>query len=113
LDPVVERNDIDAVLVTHLVGVERGETYTPPRYTPAPYYGGLYRYHSRVRGYVYEPGYYSQYELVKLESNLYDAGSGELVWSMQSETMSPDSEQKLIDAQIAAVVKRLKAQKLL
>lgn len=108
LDPVVEEQGLDAVLITHLVGVEAQEVYSPPRYR-----GGLYRYHGAVTGYVYEPGYYRRYNLYKLETNLYDADTASLVWSMQSETVDPGSEQKLIDAKIDTVVKRLGEQGLL
>jgi len=103
----------DAVLITHLVGVDEKTVYQPATYRPAPYYESFYGYYSHVGGYVYEPGYYRQHTYVKLETNLYDAGSEALVWSMQSETINPSSVQKLIDAQIKIVVKRLKVQGLL
>ena len=80
---------------------------------PAPYHNSFDGYYGHVGGYVYEPGYYRRHTYVKLETNLYDAGSEALVWSMQSETIDPSSVQKLIDAQIRIVVKRLKVQGLL
>lgn len=113
LEPVIASERIDMVLVTHLVGVEHEEVYDPPLYTPLPYYGGFYGYYGHVSNYVYEPGYYTRHELVKLETSLYDARNGGLVWSMQSETLDPASERKLIEAKIDVVIERLKAQKLL
>lgn len=110
---VVREIRFDGVLVTHLVGVEDKEVYHPPTYRPGPYYHGFGGYYGYVGGYVYEPGYYSRHTSVKLETNLYDARTEELVWSIQSETMNPGSEQKLIDAKIKTVVKHLKAQGLL
>ena len=103
----------DAVLITHLVGVDEKTVYQPATYRPAPYYDSFYGYYGHVGRYVYEPGYYRRHTYVKLETNLYDAGSEALVWSMQSETINPSSVQKLIDAQIKIVVKRLKVQGLL
>jgi len=110
---VIKDIRFDAVLITHLVGVDEKTVYQPATYRPAPYYNSIYGYYNHVGGYVYEPGYYRRQTYVKLETNLYDAGSEALVWSMQSETINPSSVQKLIDAQIKIVVKRLKVQGLL
>jgi hypothetical protein len=110
---VIEDIRFDAVLITHLVGIDEKRVYQPATYRPAAYYRNFYGYYNHVGGYVYEPGYYRNHTYVKLETNLYDARSESLVWSMQSETVDPSSVQKLIDAQIKIVVKRLKVQGLL
>jgi hypothetical protein len=102
----------DSVLVTHLVGVEEKEVYQPPTYRMAPY-RGFYGYYGHVGGYVYEPGYYTRHERFKLETNLYDTQTEELVWSMQSETMDPGSEKALIEAKIKTVIEHLKQQTLI
>jgi hypothetical protein len=102
----------DSVLFTHLVGVEEEDVYHPPSYNMHPY-RGMYGYHGYVRGYVYEPGYYTRYKTVRLETILYDTQTEEIVWSMQSETMNPNSEKALIDAKIKAVIQRLKTQGLI
>jgi hypothetical protein len=104
----IEGKTIDAVLITHLVGVDRKQIYHPPTYS-----GGFYGYYGYVGGYAYNPGYVSNQKTVKLETNLYDASSDKLVWSMQSATINPSNEKKLIEAKIKTVVKRLKAQQLL
>lgn len=100
--------NVDAVLITHLVGVDQKQVYHPPTYS-----GGFYGYYGFVGGYAYDPGYVSQQKTVKLETNLYDASSEKLVWSMQSATVNPSNEKKLIEAKIKTVVERLKAQQLL
>ena len=110
---VIEDIRFDAVLITHLVGVDEKTVYQPATYRPAPYYNSFYGYYDHVGGYVYEPGYYRRHTYVKLETNLYDTRDESLVWSMQSETIDPSSVQKLIDAQIKIVVNRLEAQGLL
>jgi hypothetical protein len=102
----------DSVLVTHMVGVTETETYHPGIYLMDTN-RGFYDYYDYVGGYVYEPGYYTKHKLVKLETNLYDAKTEQIVWSMQSETMDPNSDEDLIDAKIKAVIKRLKEQKLI
>lgn len=102
----------DSVLVTHLVGVEEKEVYQPPTYGVAPY-GGFYGYYGHVGSYIYEPGYYTRHERFKLETNLYDTQTEELVWSMQSETIDPSSEKALIEAKIKTVIEQLKQQELI
>ena len=102
----------DSVLVTHLVGVKEKEVYHSGVYRNDTY-RGFYDYYGDVGAYVYEPGYYTRHKLVKLETNLYDTESERLVWSMQSESMDPNSEKSLIDAKIELVIKKLKAQKLI
>jgi hypothetical protein len=102
----------DAVLVTHMVGVKETETYHPGIYLMDTN-RGFYDYYDYVGGYVYEPGYYTKHKLVKLETNLYDAKTEQIVWSMQSDTINPNSDKDLIDAKIKTVIKRLKEQKLI
>jgi hypothetical protein len=102
----------DAVLVTHMVGVKETETYHPGIYLMDTN-RGFYDYYDYVGGYVYEPGYYTKHKLVKLETNLYDAKTEQIVWSMQSDTINPNSDKDLIDAKIKTVTKRLKEQKLI
>jgi hypothetical protein len=44
---------------------------------------------------------------------LYQSTTGELIWSMQSETMDSDTPQAVIDRQVALTVERLQARGLL
>ena len=105
---VIKDIRFDAVLVTHLVGVDEKTVYRPGVYRDS-----FYGYYGHVGGYVYQPGYYTRHKLVRLETNLYDTRTEKLIWSMQTETMDPASDQNLIDSKIKTVVKRLKAQGLL
>jgi hypothetical protein len=102
----------DAVMVTHLVGVTEKEVYHPATYRMDTY-RGFYDYYGYVGGYIYEPGYYTRHKLVTLETSLYDAQTEQLVWSMQSETMNPNSEKGLIAAKIKTVINRLKSHNLI
>lgn len=104
---VISDIKFDSVLVTHMVGVKEKEVYHPAVYRNDTY-RGFYDYYGYVGAYVYEPGYYTRHELVKLETNLYDTKTEQLVWSMQSESMDPNSEKSLIDAKIRLVINKLK-----
>lgn len=96
----IEGEDIDGVLVTHLLAVDEETIYRPSMdYMPmygGGYYGGLYSYYPHVNTYVHRPGYYTTHETYTLETNLYDVESEELVWSAQSRTFSPESVEEVI-----------------
>ncbi len=111
----IQGRRFDGVLVTHLLGVEEKEVYHPPRYRPirVPYYRHYYRYYSRVFDYVYEPGYYQRYKVVKLETNLYDADTEEIVWSMQSHTIDGDKPEHVINSVIKKTLKMMQKQRLI
>jgi hypothetical protein len=104
----------DAILVTHLIGSEARNVYTPPSWQPVPRYYDSYRgYYGAVHDYVYRPGYYTEHEFVQLETNLYRAGDGVLIWSMQSQSIDPGSIDRLIDDLIELATKRMQDQGLL
>jgi hypothetical protein len=102
--------NIDAVLVTLLVGVEQKEAYQPPMYSPG---FGYYGHYSAAYTRVYQPGYYQRYDVVKLETTLYDVKTEKPVWSMQSDTIDPEVDEKLIKSAINAVIKALSEQALI
>jgi len=103
----------DAVIVTRLIGVEEKEVYNPPVYTPLPGHAGLYGYYTGAVRVIYEPGYISRHKSVKLETNLYDAATEKLVWSIQTESIDPSTPDTLIESKIATVIKHLRKQKLI
>jgi hypothetical protein len=87
----------DGVVITHLLGANNEQVYVPPlSYRNPEIYGSLFPYYQRVYGYVTQPGYYAQYPLLMMETNLYDVSSQKLVWSSRSSTMDPASESTTI-----------------
>lgn len=98
----------DAVIVTRLVDEEERTTVVPPRtYTVPGFYTGYYGYYRRSWDVVHEPGYTRVVKVVRLETNLYAAASGALVWSGQSETLDPSSVADVIASATAAVAGQL------
>jgi len=106
----IEGKNIDAVIVTHLVGVDEETVYrTSMDYRPTyGYYNGLYNYYPHVHTYVHQPGYYTTHEVVKLETNLYEVSTEELVWSAQSRSFAPESAKEVIDDLVKLVIKDMK-----
>jgi hypothetical protein len=98
----VNQYENDAVIITQLIGKETEDIYTR---------GGLTR-----RGffsYSRDPGYSSTTTTVRLETNLYDAKTGELIWSGKSNTLSRNSTDQIIKDVIKAVVNNWQKNKLI
>lgn len=113
LDKATVENEIKtlrvgAVLVTRLVNVKKEAEYVPTtRYTPQSYPSGWYGGYSRSYGNVNSPGYFVGYEVVSLETNIYDTQTEKLIWSGLSTTVLEDSVNKAIQSVINAIVKSL------
>ena len=106
-DPVnakIENLDLDAVLVTRFVNRKKETVYTPgTRY----YSGGWYNWYSTGYGYVTSPGYYSEYEVISLSTNIYHSQTGEMIWSGLSDTVTGGSAETEIRDLIDAIVRSL------
>ena len=106
VEAAIAGQDLDAVLVTRLAGVDEVEEYQPP--TSFTHYSSYHRYYGHSMRYS-SPGYYRKYQVLMLETNLYDTATRQLIWSMQSESIDASAPQKVIDGQIALTIKRLVA----
>jgi hypothetical protein len=106
--PLKERN-VDAVVTAHMVGTDVKTVSHPPRWEAVPsYYGSYGRYYGYYRQ-VYRPGYTSQHQYSTLETNLYNAKTGELLWTMRTESVDPSSTKSLIQELVNLSVDKLKA----
>lgn len=93
-----KKHGMQTILVTRTVGVEEQEVYYPPTYGVQgdpflypPHYRSFGSYYRNAYEYVVTPGYTTKYTNVKLESNLYRADTGQLIWSSASELFDPRS----------------------
>jgi hypothetical protein len=124
----VKKNGADSVLMTRIIGkhteevvspgrisgYETGPNYAYPRpYYPDPYYRDWGNYYDRRFEATYEPPIVTQLQVVTIEANLYDAKSGELIWSAQLETVVEASTQELIADFVTTVTNDLRKQGLL
>ncbi len=101
VENAIKGRNMGAVLVMRLAGIKEKEVYRQPDYqdenmTYFTYYDKAFHQSN--------DGYYDQYKVVTLETNLYDIQSGELVWSMQSETMDPSQPRQVVEAQIELTI---------
>lgn len=124
----VAANGADSVLMARATGKRTEEVVNPgritsydyaPRYSgrrdyrPEPYYRDYGGYYSRSYDITYEPATVSQFEVVTVEANLYDAATAELVWSAQLETTLEANMEKVIVDFVTAVTKDMHARGLL
>lgn len=122
IDAGVTKSGADSVLVTRLLGTRTEEVVSPGRvsgYRSWPYRGYRYPSHYRYWGsyydrccveMIYEPPTITRYEVATIEANLYDAGTGELVWSAQLETVIEADLRKLVGDFIRTVTADLRQQ---
>ena len=117
---LIDENGIEAVIVTRLLDIDRTDVYVPPTtYVSSypsygrPYYGSYYGYYSYGYTVAHDPGYSYEKVTVTLETNLYDADNGEIIWSGQSNTFDPGSTQDLIGPTVQIIVEELVSRKLL
>ena len=112
----VRANGADALLITRILNKRTEEVVHPgriygynydPWYYPRPYYRNYRDYYERRYDMLYEPATVSRFKVITLESNLYDAATGELIWSAQLETVMEGSIEAMIRDFIEEVIKDL------
>jgi hypothetical protein len=106
---VVKNFENDAVIITHMGGVEEKETYSPSTKN----YTGFYGYYDGLHTLQSSPSFYTSHTLVRLVTNLYDVETEKLIWSGQSETKDPRSIDQTIDDVINLVIKDMQKKGLL
>ena len=104
VENAIKGQDIGAVLVTRLAGVKEKEVYRHPDNQDENL--SYFSYYDKSLHQAND-GYTAQYRTVVLETNLYDTASGELVWSMQSETMDASQPRQVIEDQIKLTIDTL------
>ncbi|MFC1856515.1 hypothetical protein ACFL9U_00625 [Thermodesulfobacteriota bacterium] len=110
-----EELGIGAIFVTHLIGVEEKEIYYSPADTASPpsYYDNFGHYYNNAFWYHRYAGYYTTHEAVKLESNLYETQTEDLIWTAASETLDPKDAKQVIESLSKKVMKNLRKNGLL
>jgi hypothetical protein len=105
----VKTSGADSVLSTRLVGIETKTTQVPGQ-SPAAGDVDLYRYYSPMEP---QTTIQQDYQVANLESNLFDAKTGKMVWWGRSQTFPTTHIGRLSHELGVAVTKALKSAKLL
>jgi hypothetical protein len=110
----MKKQGADVVLISRLASKKTVHTYVPGTVTYPPAYYGTWRdYYGYGYQAVYTPGYVAEDEYALMETNLYDAGSGKLIWSASSETEIRGSDQNRIQSYVGVMVNAMAEQRLL
>lgn len=112
---IIRDSGADAIFAVSLLDQETETRYVPGNtnyaygYNPLSYsyYGNFYGYYNTMHPIVYDPGHYTTDKIYFLESNLYDAESGELLWSAQSKTYNPSGLESFTQDYTEALIKQL------
>jgi hypothetical protein len=104
VENAIEGQGMGAVLVTRLAGIEEKEVYRQPDNQDENL--SYFSYYDKALQQSND-GYYAQYQVLTLETSLYDTQSGERVWSMQSETMDISQPRQVIEEQIELTISTL------
>jgi len=99
----IKESGCDGVFTVSLLDVKSDQRYVPGTtmyaggayaYSPYPhygYYGSYYSYYSYSYPVASTPGYYTTDKTYFIESNMYDAETEQIRWSMQSTAYNPSS----------------------
>jgi hypothetical protein len=100
VEKAIEGQQVDAVLITRVAGAREMETNSVPDRDRDYFYYNLIRRETNQ-------AYADEHRLFTLESRLFDTASGQLIWSMQSETMADAKPKEIIEKQIQLTTRAL------
>lgn len=114
----VASSNADGIFTIALLDVKTEERYIAPQYFDSGFggmsfysdFGAYYSYRTPV---IYSPGYYSTSKTYILESNLYDAETKDLLWTVQSKAFNPTNFTKFIEGYSKVMSEQLKSDGLL
>jgi len=113
----IRHYQIDAVVVSRLLKVDKKVTTVPSStyVAPFPYYYSFYGYLDAVYPVIYDPGYTREDTTVTVETNVYATSKpdGELVWTGISDSFDPKSAKKVADGLVKEVPKQMEKDGLL
>jgi hypothetical protein len=102
--------EVDAVLVTKLMNIEQKKTYSrvvnPSQTQPRLQRGGYVDYSTDYEA-AKDRGSYYKYEVVSLETKIYDTQTDKLIWSGWTDTVLEDSIEVAIGSLIKTITKSL------
>jgi hypothetical protein len=101
----IKDKDIDAILITRLIGLKQEEVY---RRTEDRDEGMNYFTFYDNALHQSEDGYSAEFDVLTLETRIYDVLSGLMVWTMQSRNVDPSVPREVIHNQIKLTIDTLR-----
>ena len=98
-DTYFSSENIDAVLVSHVTKVENVGIHSEgTEYQQAPAaVNSYYDYYTAAYYNVAEPGHFEYAKILRIESNLFDVESEQLIWQCHSKSFNKENAEKIID----------------
>jgi hypothetical protein len=106
----VKESNSDAIFTVALISKEDKARYVQGEVNSAPsygWYGSFGGYYGTIAGPIYTPGYYATDKTYYLESNLFDARTEKLLWSVRTEAYNPSSIEKFCKQYTETMIKQL------
>ena len=116
IERLIKENGIDAIITARIVDRTQKIEVTPGATAIAPYpvyyrsYHGFYDY---AWGFYHDPGYIESYEVVSIETNVYETSGYNIVWTGMSQTTDPTSLELETQVFVDGIIKELVAAGLL
>lgn len=132
---VIAAHDIDGIITLRMIGMNDEVTYHPGGYVPtyyssfsayyspgyalAPYYGGMGGAYGGMYGggmpvsYEYVPPSETRDVYTNIETNIYDATDGKLIWFGRTSTKNASQRQQTIEEVAGVLRAKLRDQKLI
>lgn len=113
IDQLVRDNGIDGIVMMRVVSDQTEVSYEPPAY-PSSYYafGDYYGPDYGLAPFYYDPGDVRTYKVYGVETNVYEAKQGKLVWSGLTKTTDPENTADLLKETVETVHEEMKKEKL-
>jgi hypothetical protein len=106
----LQGSDVNQVMTIVMLDKGRERSFVP-NYQPYGYYG-FWPYYSMWSTRMYAPGYYTYNTKYQWEGNLYDLKSGQMLYSVQSQSFDPPTTERMAVLYAQQVVKDMAKQQL-
>jgi hypothetical protein len=110
----IRKEGVDAVITIVLIKKDELKTYYPGRPQQWPsnsYYQNFERYYGTMWSLVKSPDYYVVNNRFSWESNFYDLGRADLIYSVQTQSFDPSSTESLAHEYGKMIVKNMERKK--
>lgn len=107
VEKAIQGKTIDSVLALRLIRIDEEKSFIPPHVRVTP--GGYHGHFSAAGAMTFDPGYFQYSIAVRVESKLYDTSEAKLIWSVESETLDPDSTKEMMKSFCGPLVDQVMA----
>jgi hypothetical protein len=112
LHALIQNGHFDGAIVMRLASIDKETEWVPGTWS-GPYYGYGYGYGTMDYWGMSDPGHYETNTVLRMETNVYELPSEQLIWAASSKTTNPKNLKELVNETIDIVAKQLKKEGLI